>query len=668
LTLAGPQCKTIPFCQKGLALLANPFFLSEPVKPLTAPYQVALLAAVVLTVFYPSLFAEISLVDDLQAITAVFNDDNMSLHSIFFPRSAGGGYYRPFIGVSYWIDKEWFGLEGRLMHFELVIAHLLNGLLVFACMKKLSVLCLKQPGGLLPIIAGLLFATHPLTTESVNWISGRTDVMMANFLLFSFLLLLQYKQTSRRVWFWLSAITATGGLLAKEAAFGYLLTLPLLFTIPFNDARMFGANTKTSKSNVIWFSVFYISAFLVALFLDLFWLVLVMAITCGFVILRQSKSTNSSLMKYKLLTAIASFGFVVLSFFVVRRLAFSTDVDKIGNTIKLMFADINYTISLFLGAVGFYVKKFLVPIPLNFFIIEVDPLYDFVGILVLFVVIVLLVRKNVADILVLIGFCLLLPALPFAFGTIAWTAYAERYIYLSSAFWVMAICLYAARWYGGNPTRLRSFVPLILLSLLVVEAGITFRRNIVWQKNVTLLEDTVNQNPRNRMLRDIYMAALLDAGDIENAMTQYRIALKLPPSLYKNRYDDRADLLIGQQLQKEQRFDEALRVYEQALIKTKYGSEGLLEATIDLLATMPEPNDEIEMGRRSSLLQDLRVKLALMSNKPARLLQLGKIFMAQGAFDAAGDASRRALSNIKSDSNLRVPLEQLCRDVSARKR
>lgn len=637
-------------------------------KPLSISYQLALLTAVILAVFYPSLFAEISLVDDIQAITAIFNDDNLSLKSIFIPRSSGGGYYRPFIGISYWIDKKIWGLEGGLMHFELVVAHLLNGVLVFVCMRKLSVLCLKQSEGWLPLIAGLLFAMHPLTTESVNWISGRTDVMMANFLLISFLLFLQYRQTSRRVWFWLSIITAIGGLFAKEAAFGYLLMLPFLFAIPFDDPRIFIEYKVPSKTHVIWFSVFYVSAFLAALFLNLFWLVIVLAATYGFILFKQSKCDGISLVQHKLLTVIVSFGLVVLSFFVVRRIAYSTDVDKIGNTIKLMFADINYTISLFLGAVGFYVKKFFVPIPLNFFIIEIDPLYDFVGILVLFVVIVLLVRKNVADLLVLTGFCLLLPALPFAFGTIAWTAYAERYVYLSSAFWVMAICLYAVRWYGEVPSRLRSFVLLLMFGLIVVEAGITFKRNIVWQKNVTLLEDTVNQNPQNRMLRDIYMAALLDAGDIENAKAQYRIALQLPPSLYKNRYDDRADLLIGQQLQKEQHFNEALRVYEQALIKTKYGSEGLLEATVDLLTMMPESNDKIEMGRRSSLLQDLRGKLALRSSKPARLLQLGKIFMAQGAFDAAGDAFRRALTNIKSDTKLKAPLEQLCRDVSARKR
>ena len=36
---------------------------------------------------------------------------------------------------------------------------------------------------LAPLFAALLFAVHPVHTESVSWISGRTDVLAALFFL-----------------------------------------------------------------------------------------------------------------------------------------------------------------------------------------------------------------------------------------------------------------------------------------------------------------------------------------------------------------------------------------------------------------------------------------------------------------------------------------------------
>lgn len=59
-----------------------------------------------------------------------------------------------------------------------------------------------------------------------------------------------------------------------------------------------------------------------------------------------------------------------------------------------MAGDPNYSVSVFLGAVGFYVKKFFLPLPLNLFIVEVDPLYDFIGIGVLLGCVALAVRRS----------------------------------------------------------------------------------------------------------------------------------------------------------------------------------------------------------------------------------------------------------------------------------
>jgi hypothetical protein len=122
-----------------------------------------------------------------------------------------------------------------------------------------------------------------------------------------------------------------------------------------------------------------------------------------------------------------------VSYYLLRKMVFKSDVGKIGQTLKLMLLDVNYSISVFLGASGFYLKKFFFPLPLNFYLLEIDPLYDLAGILLLLFCLRLLTRLNLSAAFFIAGVCMFLPALPFAFGTIAWTGYAERYIYISTA-------------------------------------------------------------------------------------------------------------------------------------------------------------------------------------------------------------------------------------------
>jgi protein O-mannosyl-transferase len=628
-------------------------------KPLSLAYQILLIIAVVLAVFYPSFFAEISLVDDAQAITAIFKDDHLSLRTIFLPSSVGGGYYRPLIGLSYWIDKNLWFLKGTLMHFEQVLAHLLNGLLVFLITREAAGIYLGRRDTYTPLAAALLFSLHPIVTESVNWISGRTDVMMGNFVLLSFFLLLIFKQTRSRLVLILSVASAMIALLAKEAAFGYLIALPLLLSLEAGESPVGKKEPTPLKKKIYLFCVYYCVAFFSALYLGSFWAVLVVASVYVVHNLHLDGTPGSSV-RLRFFWVFAALVGTVALFFIIRRIAFKSDVDKIGLTIKLMFADINYTISLFVGAFGFYVKKFFLPLPLNFFIIEIDPLYDFIGIAVLLIALYLLSHRSLPALFVLTGIFLVLPALPFAFGTIAWTAYAERYIYLATAFWTVACCLWGARFMDGMPDRVGTVATALTGCIILVCSGVSYGRNMVWQTNVALLRDTVAHNPKNRMLRDMYMAALLNDGDIMEAKRQYSVASRLPAALYKNHYDDRADLIMAEQLIKEGHHEEALQLYENALLKTKYGSEPILVGAVNLLKTMKrDATDEAERGRRAELLRDYADRLKKITSNPALLIEFGKEAMKEGSYDDASRLFSSALRNMSPNDRLRPLVTRL---------
>lgn len=94
------------------------------------------------------------------------------------------GYYRPVITSTYTLDYAVWGLDARGYHLTNVLIHVACTLLVTAILLRLSL------GLLATGIASLLFAVHPLHTENIAWISGRTDPVAFLFCALAFLLVL----------------------------------------------------------------------------------------------------------------------------------------------------------------------------------------------------------------------------------------------------------------------------------------------------------------------------------------------------------------------------------------------------------------------------------------------------------------------------------------------
>jgi hypothetical protein len=96
-------------------------------------------------------------------------------------------FYRPLLLVSFILDYQLWGLNAFGYHFSNVLLHALNGFMV--CL--LSFLLFKQKT--FALIAGLLFATHPIQTEAVAWISGRNDVLLTFFSLLTIIFYLRWR-------------------------------------------------------------------------------------------------------------------------------------------------------------------------------------------------------------------------------------------------------------------------------------------------------------------------------------------------------------------------------------------------------------------------------------------------------------------------------------------
>ncbi|MBM3324002.1 hypothetical protein FJY69_11080, partial [candidate division WOR-3 bacterium] len=115
-------------------------------------------------------------------------------------------YYRPLVTMSFWLDHRLWRLNPAGYHLTNVILNALCAGLVAA----LAAVLLKSAWPAL--FAGLLFALHPAHVESVAFISGRTDLMMALFLLLALLSLVRTRNLPA------SATLYALALLCKEAA------------------------------------------------------------------------------------------------------------------------------------------------------------------------------------------------------------------------------------------------------------------------------------------------------------------------------------------------------------------------------------------------------------------------------------------------------------------
>jgi hypothetical protein len=126
-----------------------------------------------------------------------------------------GNYYRPVFMSWLLINRMLLGLHPALWHATTVLLHLLATLMAFVVARQI----LKN--GTLAAFVALLFGLHPIHIESVAWVSGLTDPLMAFFTLAAFWAWFHGEKDSarRRWWQLLAALLYAAGCLSKEAAF-----------------------------------------------------------------------------------------------------------------------------------------------------------------------------------------------------------------------------------------------------------------------------------------------------------------------------------------------------------------------------------------------------------------------------------------------------------------
>ena len=151
---------------------------------------------------------------------------------------------RPMVNLSYAIDRRLWGMAPFGFHVTGVLLHMLNVVLLFwlawRVEEDLDRRASATPRGLVPIVAASLFAVHPMMTEAVGYVSGRSEVLCATGVLAAMLCARRWMARGGAGWWLLTALFWLIALLTKEIAAMFpvaLLCYDRLFLDPSADAR-----------------------------------------------------------------------------------------------------------------------------------------------------------------------------------------------------------------------------------------------------------------------------------------------------------------------------------------------------------------------------------------------------------------------------------------------
>ncbi len=420
-----------------------------------------LLLVSVLLVYYPALLSGIHSIDDPGIISRYAASPPLS--QILLP--GGSYYYRPLVELSFWLDQQLWGLEPGVMHLENVLLHLANALLVYRIASR----CAKKTGAdlfWLPLFAAMLFLLHPLNVEAVAWIAGRTDPILALFALSGSLFLLRWLDDARWPDALLTLVFFALAALTKETAVA-LLPVSMLLVLMWPAGP--GSPSRSTRVRIV------VGTLLAAVLLAL------------------------SLLAFK------------QELMALRRFLTADDFAPLQAAFQLA------------TALGFYVRKAFFPFPLNFAITEVSPWHALAGLAGVLALTLALKRRYFPALFFACAALLIAPALFLAVKNISWTPYAERYLYLSTAF----VSLGVGAMLPSSLEKLRFWLAPTLLLLLLFLGVESRQRAALWQDKMAFYQDAIAKSPRFGSLYNEIGVLLLQDNSVDAAARAFVSAERL---------------------------------------------------------------------------------------------------------------------------------------------
>ena len=185
---------------------------------------ILLLFFICLIIYSNSLGGKFLIDDNFYIVNNVHVRDLKDIPFFFTNRSATtfarlqGDIYRPLTPLSFAIDYSFWKLNSFGYHLTNVLSHSFNVILLFLF------LWLAFKDVFLAFFASAFFASHPIQTEVVAYISGRPSVLFLFFYLLALIFYVLFLERSKKIYLIYSLIFYLASLFSKEMA----ITLPLI--------------------------------------------------------------------------------------------------------------------------------------------------------------------------------------------------------------------------------------------------------------------------------------------------------------------------------------------------------------------------------------------------------------------------------------------------------
>ena len=514
---------------------------------------------------------------------------------------AVGEIYRPLTILSYALNYSISGLDPFGFHLTNLIIHTINSILVLFLLTR--IFKDRQTA----LIAAILFATHPIHTEAVDWLKDRDDLLATLFFILSL-----YLYISSKAWDRLKELKRGKERIAEN------------FVI------------NTGKRNILLYS-------LALLFYAFALLSKEMAITLPFiVILYDICFSTISLKKIK-------YWIIYLPFFTLSILYFTLRTIILGQIAQTEYMGGSFLITIYtmLNGILHYIQLLILPFKLcaDYLNFPISRGLDTFPLLILIVILLIGIlsykRSKITTFSIFWFFITLLPVyniIPIKIPI------AERFLYIPSiGFIILLSAAFKYLWMNIPGSFSKTVLTILLLSIILFYTITTFERNKAWKDDLSLWSASIKTCHGSRVYENLG-AALTDKGKLDKALNAFTTAISLggnnsPVTHY----------YLGQIYTRQNLFNKAEKELKSAWILAE---KGFYSGRFNAISTKKFKSDikngtgilYMEKGILEKALAQLLDAVKIKPDNYEAYYNLGLVYMKQNRFEKAIDAFKHALS------------------------